>query len=79
MPTVLKAGMSKSSQKIAKKAAKLARPAGLSEDETDVYVAENRDALNTSIKWARADFAKGMHSSRSVEEIVAEGKCRLQR
>lgn len=51
-------------------------PAGLSEADVDAYVAENRDGLEASIKRARADFAKGIHSPRSVGDIIAEGKRR---
>jgi uncharacterized protein (DUF885 family) len=59
---------------IAKRPARLE----LSEADVDAFVAEHRDALNESIKRARADVKKGIHSPRSVKEIAAAGLKKLR-
>lgn len=54
-------------------AAKSRRRVGLSEADVDKFVAEHRDELNVSIKRARAEVKKGIHSPRSVKDIAAAG------
>ena len=46
---------------------------GPSEADVDKFVAEHRDELNASIKRARAEVKKGIHSPRSVKDIAAAG------
>jgi hypothetical protein len=40
------------------------------------FIARNRDALNESIRQSRKQLGKGVHSSRTVDQIVAEGRSR---
>jgi hypothetical protein len=56
------------------------RPArlDLSEVDIDAFVSEHRDALNESIKRARAEVKKGIHSPRSVKDIAAAGLKKLR-
>jgi hypothetical protein len=50
----------------------------LSEADVDAFVSDHRDALNESIKRARAEVKKGIHSPRSVKEIAAAGLKRFR-
>lgn len=43
-------------------------------DEVDAFVARNRDALNASIRRGRKEVAEGKMSSRTIEDIIAEGR-----
>ena len=43
------------------------------------FIARNRDALNESIRQSRKELGKGVHSSRTVDQIVAEGRSRNKR
>jgi hypothetical protein len=48
-------------------------------DQVDGYVARNRDALNESIRRARQEFAEGKISTKSFDDIIAEGRKRHTR
>lgn len=58
------------------------RPAAPVEDderhttELNDYVTRNRRALNASLDQARAEFAAGKVSKKSVKDIIAEGRRR---
>jgi dsDNA-binding SOS-regulon protein len=43
-------------------------------DEVGEFLARNRDTLNRSIKRSRAEVAKGKVSSKSIDDIIAEGR-----
>jgi len=43
-------------------------------DEMDAFIARNRDALNDSIRRGRKEFAEGKMSSRTIDDIIAEGR-----
>lgn len=45
-------------------------------DEIDAYVARNREALNKSIVNGRKELAAGTISTKSIEDIIAEGRRR---
>ena len=45
-------------------------------DEIDAFVARNRDVLNASIAQAREEFARGIVSDKTIEEIIAAGRKR---
>lgn len=45
-------------------------------DQVDGYIARNRDALNESLRRARQEFAEGKVSTKSFDDIVAEGRKR---
>ncbi len=47
--------------------------------DVDSYITRNRNALNASIKQSRAEIAKGRTSTKSIDEIVAEGRARLSK
>lgn len=70
--------------KTKKSATKLQLPAvrsrqpGFAEDAVEAYVAERADELNASIKRARAEVKKGIHSTRSVKDIAVAGAKRLR-
>ena len=49
------------------------------EDQVDGFIARNRDALNESIRQSRKELIKGVHSPRTVDQIVAEGRSRHKR
>jgi len=49
------------------------------QDQVDGFIARNRDALNKSIRQSRKELGKGVHSSRTVDQIVAEGRSRHKR
>jgi hypothetical protein len=40
------------------------------------YVSRNRDALNESIAYSRQEIANGKISSKSIDQIIAEGRRR---
>ncbi|HEY2071420.1 MAG TPA: hypothetical protein VGG48_17815 [Rhizomicrobium sp.] len=40
---------------------------------TDAFIARNRDALNASIRQARHEVAEGKTSTKSMDDIIAEG------
>ncbi|HEX3674806.1 MAG TPA: hypothetical protein VHU87_11065 [Rhizomicrobium sp.] len=44
--------------------------------DVDSYVARNRDALNVSIQRSRKEVAAGQVSSKTMNDIVAEGRQR---
>lgn len=50
----------------------------LSEAEVEAFVVDEADSLNASIKKARAEVKKGIHSARSVKNIAADGVKRLK-
>jgi antitoxin ParD1/3/4 len=43
-------------------------------DEMDAFIARNRDALNASIRRGRKEVAEGKMSSRTIDDIIAEGR-----
>lgn len=43
------------------------------------YIARNRDSLNASIKRSRAEIAQGKTSTKSIDDIVAEGRARFSK
>ena len=43
------------------------------------YIARNHEALNASIKRSRGEVAKGKVSSKSIDDIVKEGRSRLSK
>ncbi len=45
-------------------------------DQVDSFIARNRDALNASIRKGRKELAEGKTSSKSIDDIVAEGRRR---
>jgi len=45
-------------------------------DQVDGYIARNRDALNESIRRSRREFAEGKISSKTFDDIIAEGRKR---
>ena len=45
-------------------------------DLVDDFVARNRDALNASIRKGRKELAAGKVSTKSIDEIIAEGRRR---
>lgn len=47
--------------------------------DVDGYVARNRKALNASIGRSRKEIAKGKFSTKSIGDIVAEGKARFSK
>ena len=67
------------STKAAKKSNVKAKPQtpraqfGLSEADVEAYVADRARALNASIKRARSEVSRGVHSSRTVKDIAAMG------
>ena len=65
----------RSSKKIGVKSAPQRRQADadLSEADVDAFVAGHREELNASIKRARAEVKKGIHSARTVKDIAAAG------
>ena len=42
-------------------------------DEVDAFLTRNRDELNASIKRSRAEFAQGIHSHLTVDDIIQAG------
>jgi hypothetical protein len=42
-------------------------------DEVDAFITRNRDALNASIRLGRKQLAEGNVSSRTIDDIIAEG------
>ncbi len=44
--------------------------------EIEAYVARNRDALNASIRKGRKELAEGKISTKSIDDIIAEGRRR---
>ena len=45
-------------------------------DDVDAFIARNREALNASIRCSRAEVGKGVQSSRTIDEIIADGRKR---
>jgi hypothetical protein len=45
-------------------------------DQVDAFVARNRDALNDFIREARKQVAAGKISTKSIDEIIADGRRR---
>ena len=44
--------------------------------DVDAFIARNREALNASIRRSRAEVGKGIQSSRTIDEIIADGRKR---
>jgi hypothetical protein len=45
-------------------------------DLVDDFIARNRDALNASIRKGRKELAAGKGSTRSMDNVIAEGRRR---
>lgn len=45
-------------------------------DETDAFIVRNRDVLNASIEKSRMELAAGKVSTKSIDDIIAEGRRR---
>ena len=45
-------------------------------DHVDGYISRNRDVLNASIRKSRKEIAEGRVSSKSIGEIISEGRRR---
>ena len=59
-------------------------PLSIEDDERHVpdvedFIARNRDTLNASIRQSRADVAAGRISTKSVDDIIAEGRKRREK
>jgi len=48
-------------------------------DQVDGYISRNRDSLNASIRKSRKEIAEGRVSSKSIGEIISEGRRRHSR
>ena len=48
----------------------------LRQGEVDAFVMRNREALDTSIRRSRSEIGKGVQSSRTIDQIVANGRKR---
>ena len=46
------------------------------QDDVDSFVVRNRDELNASIARARDEVSKGVQSSRTIAEIISDGRKR---
>jgi hypothetical protein len=55
----------------------MAEDAKAFEDWEDAFIARNRDALERMIADARASLDRGEEDTRTVEQIIAEGRARL--
>ncbi len=44
--------------------------------EVDAFIERNRDALNESIERSREEFKKGVVSTRTIGDIIADGRRR---
>jgi hypothetical protein len=47
--------------------------------QVDDYIVRNRDALNASIKRSRAEVAEGKVSTKSIDDLIADGRRRHAR
>ncbi len=56
------------------KAGKPRARSGLTEAAVQAYVADRASALNASIKRARSEDSRGVHSNRTVKDIAAMAK-----
>lgn len=43
-------------------------------DEVDGFLSRNRDALNASIRRSRKELAEGKTSTKTIDDIIAEGR-----
>ncbi len=43
-------------------------------DEVDGFLARNRDALNASIRRSRKELAEGKASTKTIDDIISEGR-----
>jgi len=48
----------------------------LHQPEIDAFIARNRDVLNESLQRSYEEIARGEHDTRTIEQIVTEGKQR---
>jgi len=44
--------------------------------DVDSFIARNRDELNASIRHSRAEVGKGIQSTRTIDDIIADGRKR---
>jgi hypothetical protein len=51
----------------------------LAQDDLDDFVARNRDSLNQSIRRSREEVAAGAVASRTIEDIIKDGRLRHRR
>ena len=42
--------------------------------EVDAFIARNREQLNTSIRRSREEVGKGVQSTRTIDDIIADGR-----
>jgi hypothetical protein len=45
-------------------------------DDVDQVIARNRDALNASIRIGREEIARGVKASRTIDDIISDGRKR---
>jgi|HubBroStandDraft_1064217.scaffolds.fasta_scaffold14037_5 hypothetical protein len=45
-------------------------------DEVDGFVSRHRDELNASIRRSRDEVSRGVHSTRTIKDIIADGRKR---
>ena len=43
-------------------------------DDVEAFIARNREALNASIRRSRAEVGKSLQSSRTIDEIIVDGR-----
>ncbi len=46
------------------------------QDDVDLVIARNRDALNASIRRGREEIARGVKASRTIDDIISDGRKR---
>ena len=49
------------------------------QDQVDGFIARNRDALNDSIRRSRKEVEKDIYSTRSIDDIISDGRRRNKR
>ena len=45
-------------------------------DEVDAFISRNREALNASIQRSREEVGQGVQATRSIDDIIADGRKR---
>ena len=49
------------------------------EAEFDAFIERNRDALNESLRIAYEEMENGVYSTKTIKDIISEGKARFPR
>lgn len=44
--------------------------------DVDSFIARNRDDLNESIRRSRREVGEGIHASRTIDDIISDGRKR---